>query len=326
MLEWQSQIGARELGVRTITPPEAHREGGSKRAVTVSEIELVGIRLWTGPSVSKPESYGKGAGLVHSLRGTTPEPSCHEVELAEAIRAVRDKAYWFTPGGFYEFPVRWRPWARSIPRRTVKVLPKPPGWLVDLDQEVRAHMSVPIGGIPDVIAWNETDPKGTAIFVECKGASEPFREGQEDWMWAACQFGVDPTQVAISIRPDPSRGARRPASATAARRTGSKRRGTAKAPTRATPSPPPSVLSREPTADLSGAALRRAVMANTHRKPEGLKRVEAGVYDLPYGGSTYRITQRGPSAWVTTLDGKRVGEVQQTRGEAYLMVRTIGSN
>lgn len=325
MLEWLSQIGARQLGVRTITPPEAHRDGGSKRAITVSEIELVGIRLWTGTPVPKPESYGKGACVLHSLRGTTPEPSCHEVELADAIRGVRDEAYWFTPGGFYEFPERWRPWARSIPRRTVKVLPKPPGWLVDLDHKARAFVSVPIGGIPDVIAWNESDPVGTAIFVECKGAAEPFREGQEDWMWAASQFGVGPAQLAISIRPEPIKGARRPASATStANRCGSTLE-TAKALPGVASSPPPG-RPRARTAALSGAALRRAVMANTHRKPEGLMRIEAGVYDLPHGGRTYRITQTGPSAWVTTLDGKRVGAVQQTRGEAYLMVRAVGSN
>ena len=179
---WINRIGARTLGERALAAPPAQRTtppGGAPCLVT--EIKLSGIRPWGGPEVSRRESFGKRRGQVHFVRDTTPEPSCHEVELAEAMRAVRDDAYWFSPGGFGGDPA---PLA-SVGTLDAREGGPGPGscarLLADLNRSIRALIAAPHGGTPDVIAWDEVEPLSTAIFVECKGATEPFKQSQEDW-------------------------------------------------------------------------------------------------------------------------------------------------
>jgi VRR-NUC domain len=90
-------------------------------------------------------------------------------------------------------PSDWRPWGR--------ILDDAPDWLVSLNTSIRQQISSRTGGMPDVVAWNDHDPLRSAIFIECKGRGEPFRETQEDWVWAACRAGVGITQIAVSVRP-----------------------------------------------------------------------------------------------------------------------------
>ena len=204
---WIDRIGATHLGERAIAAPAAEREAPrAARPFSVPEIELAGIRLWSGDQVSRRESYGKGNGQIHSLGGTTPEPSCHEVELAEALRSIREKSYWFSPGGFGGLPTRWHPWARSTPGKKVAGLADAPDWLADLDRSIRAIIAAPRGGTPDVIAWDDVNPIATAIFVECKGATEAFKASQGEWMWAARRLGVRQTSSGyrfVLIRANP---------------------------------------------------------------------------------------------------------------------------
>jgi hypothetical protein len=55
--------------------------------------------------------------------------------------------------------------------------------------------------MPDVVAWNDRDPLASAIFIECKGRGESFKEAQEDWVWAALGAGVGVTQIAVTVLP-----------------------------------------------------------------------------------------------------------------------------
>jgi hypothetical protein len=55
--------------------------------------------------------------------------------------------------------------------------------------------------MPDVVAWNDNDPLGSAIFIECKGPRESFKEAQEDWVRAAQNSGVEASQIAVAVRP-----------------------------------------------------------------------------------------------------------------------------
>jgi hypothetical protein len=66
---------------------------------------------------------------------------------------------------------------------------------------IRAKITFPSGGMPDVVAWNDRRSLRSAIFVECKGRGESFTQAQEDWVWAAHDSGVALSQIAVSLRP-----------------------------------------------------------------------------------------------------------------------------
>src|SRR5262249_39434081 len=102
--------------------------------------------------------------------------------------------FWFSEYNPASVPSIWRPWVRSLSGET-------PSWLAKLDMSVRKRASSRRGGMPDVVAWSEDEPLGSAIFVECKGPRESVGEAQEDWVWAARQAGVDLSQIAVSLRP-----------------------------------------------------------------------------------------------------------------------------
>jgi hypothetical protein len=76
------------------------------------------------------------------------------------------KAFWISPYTTTRVPALWEPWILSMAGL--------PSWL--------SHLR-------------------TAIFVECKGPKESFKEGQEDWLWAALREGMDRSQFAVSVRP-----------------------------------------------------------------------------------------------------------------------------
>jgi hypothetical protein len=81
-----------------------------------------------------------------------------------------------------------------------------PTWLEELDSAIRVKITSPRGGMPDVVAWNDEHPLRSALFVECKGPKERFKESQEDWISAAFARGLKVSRVAISVRPFKSRG------------------------------------------------------------------------------------------------------------------------
>jgi VRR-NUC domain-containing protein len=139
-------------------------------------------------------------GTDHALRGATTLAraktkftSCQEVEVAKRLRAARDQAFWFSGYNPARVPAIWRPWVSS--------LGDAPDWLVSLDTTIRQRISSRKGGMPDVVAWNDLDPLGSAIFIECKGRGEPFLAAQEDWAWAALGAGVGLTQIAVAVLP-----------------------------------------------------------------------------------------------------------------------------
>ena len=55
--------------------------------------------------------------------------------------------------------------------------------------------------MPDVVAWNDQGSLRSALFVECKGPKEGFREAQEDWVCGAFESGVRVAQIAVSVWP-----------------------------------------------------------------------------------------------------------------------------
>jgi hypothetical protein len=57
------------------------------------------------------------------------------------------------------------------------------------------------GGMPDVVAWNSSNPLGSAIFIECNGPQEALGEAQEDWVWADQETGLEVTQIAVAVGP-----------------------------------------------------------------------------------------------------------------------------
>jgi hypothetical protein len=65
---------------------------------------------------------------------------------------------------------------------------------------IRERINSPAGGLPDVVAWNDDHPSHSAMFVECKGLKEDFKEAQEDWLWAALCEGIKVSQFAVSVR------------------------------------------------------------------------------------------------------------------------------
>jgi hypothetical protein len=176
-MDWIEAVGARSTGERPF--------GGSM----VAGIEFP-LRRW-GPVSDANRYMRKRNSLVYPLDGREPKPSCQEVEVAKQLRIVRDEAFWFS-----EYPgmeAIWRPWASRLRAA--------PDWLASLDKAIREQISSPRGGMPDVVAWSDFDPFGSAILVECKGRGESFKEAQEDWVRAALKSGIGPTQIAVAILP-----------------------------------------------------------------------------------------------------------------------------
>lgn len=189
---WIERVGARALGPRAVT--------ASKRLTpplgppSLVEHFAFDFRQWDGPRLPWAEDFGKGRGQVYSLDGTEPERSCNEVEVAKRLRAFRDHACWFSEYQPGRVPGIWRPWVSSLGEAA-------PPWLRSLNAFIREHLAAPRGGMPDVVAWNDAHPLTSAIFVECKGPKEAFKEAQEDWIWAARRADVGLHQLAVSVRP-----------------------------------------------------------------------------------------------------------------------------
>jgi len=149
-------------------------------------------RQWDGPRLPWAEDFGKGRGQVHSRDGAAPVRSCNEVEVAKRLRSIREHAFWISCYRPRQIPSLWRPWA-CAPEEA-------PKWLLELDRRIRSTIGVARGGIPDVVAWSDTAPLESALFVECKGPTETFKEGQEDWLAAALTEGLLVEQVAVAVR------------------------------------------------------------------------------------------------------------------------------
>jgi hypothetical protein len=149
-------------------------------------------RQWDGPRLPWKEDFGKAGGQVYSRDGDAPVRSCNEVEVAKRLRRVREHAYWISCYRADQIPAIWRAWARSPGEA--------PQWLLEIDRAIRVRIGSTSGGIPDVVAWNDDEPVRSALLVECKGAKESFKEGQEDWVTAALQVGLSRTQFAVAVR------------------------------------------------------------------------------------------------------------------------------
>ena len=153
---------------------------------------VVPYRQWDGAPLPWSKDFGKKGGQVYSRDGTEPQRSCNEVEVVKRLRRVRDHALWISSYSPGQIPAIWRPWT-AAPSEA-------PEWLLTLDREVRKATGRAAGGIPDVVAWNDRDPRESALLVECKGAMESFKEGQEDWVVAVLACGVDREQLAVAVR------------------------------------------------------------------------------------------------------------------------------
>jgi hypothetical protein len=162
-----------------------------REAPLVEHLELL-YKQWDGPPLSFAEDFGKKGGQVYSRDGADPLRSCNEVEVAKRLRQVRDHAVWISSYSPSQIPSLWRPWT-SGPSEA-------PSWLLELDREIRALTSRASGGIPDVVAWNNDNARATALFVECKGLKETFKESQEDWVAAAIDCGIRSSQIAVAVR------------------------------------------------------------------------------------------------------------------------------
>lgn len=160
-------------------------------APVIRHLELP-YRQWDGPPLPWSEDFGKKSAQVYSRDGGPPTRSCNEIEVAKRLLTVRDHAFWISCYSPSRIPSIWRPWTRGPSEM--------PLWLRTLDQSIRLSTGHASGGIPDVVAWNDHDPERSALFIECKGPTEPFKEGQEDWVAAALQFGILARQIAVAIR------------------------------------------------------------------------------------------------------------------------------
>jgi VRR-NUC domain len=190
--DWIKAIGARSLGKRPFVA-RRRRLPALALAHQVEHFEFP-FKRWDGAVGEWREHFGKGRGQVHSLDGKPPLRSCNEIEVAKALRSVRDCAFWFSGYSPGAIPKLWRQWVQTFGAESSS-------WLASLDREVRLRIHSKRGGMPDVVAWNEDDPLASAIFVECKGRGEPIAEAQEDWVSAAQRAGIRPVQVAVSVRP-----------------------------------------------------------------------------------------------------------------------------
>lgn len=188
---WIERIGARRRG-DVLVAAGGPRESSQQRVpCAVAQIEF-DFRPWDGPIGEWSEHFGKGRAQVYSLDGDEPVRSCQEVEVAKRLRTVRDHAFWFSGYSVGRVPSIWRPWVSSLAGA--------PDWLASLDQTIRQRIASRRGGMPDVVAWTDSDPLDSAIFIECKGPREGFLTAQEEWVWAALRAGVRLPQIAVAAR------------------------------------------------------------------------------------------------------------------------------
>ncbi len=185
-------LGSGSLEIHPFSAPDRKRKQPRLICpIWVTHIKIL-YRRWNGPKLPFSEDFGKGRGQVYPLDGGPPERSCNEVEVAKLLLGLRDKAYWLCCYQANLVPSLWKPWVLSPETM--------PQWLQELDGAIRKRIAARSGGIPDVVAWNEAEPKASAVFVECKGKNEPFKESQEDWVSAAVCEGVSSSQFAVAIR------------------------------------------------------------------------------------------------------------------------------
>jgi hypothetical protein len=189
--DWIDAIGARRRGDVLAAAKRPRQSTEYQPPSLVAQIEFE-FRRWDGPIGEWSEHFGKGRGQVYSLDGGEPLRSCQEVEVAKRLREVRDHAFWFSGYNVARVPSIWRPWVSS--------LAEAPDWLVSLDRTIRRHISSRKGGMPDVVAWDDLDPLGSVILIECKGLRETFKPAQEDWVGAALRVGVRRPQIAVAVR------------------------------------------------------------------------------------------------------------------------------
>jgi hypothetical protein len=183
--------GARVLGyVAVVVKKRTYPRLGTPRSV--AHVRLPYLR-WDGDVGPWSDHFGKGHAQVRSLDGSPPLRSCNEVEVTKILRRQREHAFWVTAFPPTRVPEIWRDWV--LPFAHV------PPWLRRIDDAARKYMAAPRGGIPDVVAWNTSDPKKSALFVECKGPKEGFSEAQEDWLCLAIRGGLLEQQFAVSVRP-----------------------------------------------------------------------------------------------------------------------------
>jgi hypothetical protein len=167
----------------------------SRRFTGPRKVEHVQLpfRQWDGRIGPWKEHFGKGHGQIYPLLWSKPKRSCNEVEVAKILRQIRDHAFWFSAYNTANMPKIWRPWVRSMDEL--------PPWLEELDSVIRVKITSRRGGMPDVVAWNDDHPLRSALFVECKGPKEKFKESQEDWISIAFAKGLEVSHVAVSVRP-----------------------------------------------------------------------------------------------------------------------------
>ncbi len=189
--DWVSETGGRSLGrIRFAAQGRKHRPYVPPHSFEQVQFPF---RRWDGLIGPWAEHFGKGRGQVHSLDQKAPLRSCNEVEVAKILRRIRQHAFWVSAYNTTRMPAIWRLWVRSMAEL--------PPWLRRLDTAIRARIRSESGGMPDVVAWNDKDSLRSALFVECKGPTEAFREAQEDWLWGALESGVRVGQIAVSVRP-----------------------------------------------------------------------------------------------------------------------------
>ncbi len=155
------------------------------------------FKPWDGEFLDRKlhwhENFGKGTGQVYSLDGKAPLRSCCEVEVAKLFRKEGFTAYWISSYDTKPVPDIWRPFALT-PREM-------PEWLCQLDLEIRQSGSLKNrGGIFDVVAWYNQNPRESAYFIECKKGGEPIGENQEDWVCSALKMGMNPQNFGVVIR------------------------------------------------------------------------------------------------------------------------------
>jgi hypothetical protein len=66
---------------------------------------------------------------------------------------------------------------------------------------IRGLIASAKGGIPDVVAWNDSSPDSSARFVECKAIKEDVKESQQDWVTVAASKHFVRLQFCVALRP-----------------------------------------------------------------------------------------------------------------------------
>ena len=145
-LKWATEYGAELLGQN----PFAAVKRKHRRLAAPHKVEhfKLPFRQWDGRIGLRKEHFGKGRGQVYPLIGNKPLPSCHEVEVAKVLCRVRDQAFWVSAFNTSLMPPRWQPWVISMSEL--------PPWLEKFDAKIRERIISRKGGIPDVVAWNDS--------------------------------------------------------------------------------------------------------------------------------------------------------------------------